>query len=307
MAPAGEQVQGAQQEQADSDTRRPGSWTQPMRIMLEEELETAAALARLAGRAVMPMFGAVVAEEKAAGSPVTAADRLANRIIVSGLQARFPDDAILSEESVDSADRLSRARVWVIDPLDGTREFMAGIGEFAVMIGLAVAGRAVLGVVYCPADDVLYLGVPGAGAWTEQGGRRPLRAHPMPGRTPRLVGSRSHPDARLQRIREELGVTSVRPAGSVGVKCALVARGEGDLYVHPVPYLKEWDTCAPEAVLRAAGGDVTDCHGQRLRYNKPDPIQPAGIVAAAPGLLVAVIATVRAVFDAEAEPAAVAS
>ncbi|CAN5897587.1 hypothetical protein BH23GEM9_BH23GEM9_31840 [soil metagenome] len=274
--------------------------------MLEEEMQTAAVLAREAGRAVLPMYGAVAAEEKAPGSLVTAADRLANRIIVSGLQSRFPDDGLLSEESQDSGARLSCERVWVVDPLDGTREFMAGIPEFAIMIGLAVNGVAVLGVVYCPVEDVLYLGIPGVGAWKEQGGRRPLVAPVILGGAPRMVGSRSHPDERVQRIRRALGVTSVRAAGSVGVKCALIARGECDLYVHPVPYLKEWDTCAPEAVLRGAGGEVTDCHGEPLRYNKADPVQPAGIVAAAPGLLAAVIGTVRAVFDTDPEPAVAA-
>jgi 3'(2'), 5'-bisphosphate nucleotidase len=264
--------------------------------MLEEEMETAAALARAAGRAILPMYGIVAADEGAGGGPVTEADRLANRIIVSGLQSRFPGDAILSEESRDSETRLEYERVWVVDPLDGTREFMAGVPEFAVMIGLSVNGNAALGIVYCPAEDVLYIGVPGVGAWREQGGRRPLHAIPMPGRTPRLVGSRSHADPRLLRIQAALGITSVRPAGSVGVKCALVARGECDLYVHPVPYLKEWDTCAPEAVLRGAGGTVTDCRGAPLRYNKPVPVQPDGILAAAPGLLPSVLDAVQSAF-----------
>lgn len=269
-----------------------------MRSVLGEELETAVSLARLAGRAVLPMYGSVTAEEKAGGSPVTAADRLANRIIVSGLQARYPDDGLLSEESRDTTERLHHARVWVIDPLDGTREFVEGVPEFAVMIGLAVRGRSVLGVVYCPADDTLYAGVPGVGAWLERGGRREkLEARRMPGPAPRLVGSRSHPDAKLLRIRAALGVTTVRPAGSVGVKCGLVARGESDLYVHPVPYLKEWDTCAPEAVLRGAGGEVVDCLGEPLRYNKRDPVQPHGIVAAAPELLPRVLGAVTAAFD----------
>jgi 3'(2'), 5'-bisphosphate nucleotidase len=270
-------------------------------IRLEEEIATAAALARAAGTAIMPMYGAVGDVGGNADFPVTEADRLANRIIVSGLQSRFPDDAILSEETKDRPARLASERVWIIDPLDGTREFVAGIPEFAVMIGLAVDGHSVLGVVYCPAEEVLFIGVPGSGAWREQGGRRPLRALPMPGPTPRLVGSRSHPDARVQRIQHDLAITAVRPAGSVGVKCALVAQGECDLYVHPVPYLKEWDTCAPEAVLRGAGGTMTDCYGRPLQYNKPQPVQPAGVLAAAPGLLQSVLATVSRAFEFGAE------
>jgi 3'(2'), 5'-bisphosphate nucleotidase len=217
-------------------------------------------------------------------------------VIVAGLRERFPDDGILSEESRDSADRLSRERVWIVDPLDGTREFIDGIPEFAVMIGLAVNGAAVLGVVYCAASDELYMAAAGGGAWLESGGRlERLRTEPA-GESLRLVGSRSHPDARLLRIRDELGIDDVRPSGSVGVKCALIARNERDLYVHPVPYLKEWDTCAPEVILREAGGTVCDCLGEPLRYNKPKPVQPNGILAGAPGVLPRVLDVVRTAF-----------
>jgi 3'(2'), 5'-bisphosphate nucleotidase len=96
------------------------------------------------------------------------------------------------------------------------------------------------------------------------------------------VRSRSHPDDRLRAIEIALGSARVIPSGSVGVKCARIAEGEADLYVHPVPHLKEWDTCAPEAVLRGAGGRVTDCGGRRLRYGKDDPRQPSGILAGDP-------------------------
>jgi 3'(2'), 5'-bisphosphate nucleotidase len=263
---------------------------------LVEELDWASHLARQAGRAVMTFYGSASAE-RAAGSPVTAADRLADRIIVSCLRERFPYDGILSEESKDSGDRLGAERVWIVDPLDGTREFIDGVPEFAVMIGLAIGGKAVLGVVYCPADHELYAAAAGMGSWLERGDcRRRLVAQPAPGPGLRLIGSRSHPDPRLQRIRRVLAIDDVLPSGSVGVKCGLIARGERDLYVHPVPYLKEWDTCAPEVVLREAGGTVCDCAGEPLRYNKPDPVQPRGIVAAAPGVLPVVMNTVRAAF-----------
>jgi 3'(2'), 5'-bisphosphate nucleotidase len=204
---------------------------------------------------------------------------------------------VLSEESADSAARLSAGRVWIVDPLDGTREFLAQNGEFAVMVGLAVDGRAVLGAVYLPEPDLLYLGGDGLGAWLEAGGERTaLRAERCDPAALRLVGSRSHPDALLLRIQEALGITDVRPSGSVGVKCGLIARGERDLYVHPVPYLREWDTCAPEAILRAAGGEVTDCLGEPLRYNKADPVQPHGIVACAPGALATVLERMRPLY-----------
>lgn len=248
------------------------------------ELEVACAAARAGGQQAMRFYGTAEATYKEGLSPVTAADHAANDVILAHLAEAFPGDAWLSEESADRGDRLGASRVWIIDPLDGTKEFLAQNGEFSVMIGLAVDGEAVVGAVYAPATDTMYAAARGAGAWVERAGQRaPLRVPEGPGGAPRLVGSRSHPDPLVLRIQEELGITDVRPSGSVGIKCALIAEGDRDLYVHPVPYLKEWDTCAPEVVLREAGGRVTDCRGEPLRYNKPKPNQPNGILASAPG------------------------
>jgi 3'(2'), 5'-bisphosphate nucleotidase len=267
--------------------------------MFAPELETAARLAREAGRAVLPFYGAVEAEYNAAGSPVTAADRAANELIVAGLRAAFPNDAILSEESQDSPERLEANRVWIVDPLDGTKEFLARNGEFAIMIGLAIDGEAAVGAVYLPDGDVLYAAARGLGAWVERSGeRRRLECGSASGSALRLVGSRSHADPLLLAMQEALGITDVAPCGSVGVKCARIAEGERDLYIHPVPYLKEWDTCAPEVVLREAGGQVVDCRGEPLRYNKPSPVQPHGIVACAPGALERVLGTIRPIYEA---------
>jgi 3'(2'), 5'-bisphosphate nucleotidase len=250
---------------------------------LTRELEVARTLARRAGEAVLRHYGTAEADSDH-GSPVTAADRAANQVIVDGLGEAFPTDAILSEESRDDGSRLAAKRVWVVDPLDGTREFLAGNGEFSVMIGLAVGGEAVLGVVYVPDGDVLYSAVRGGGATIERnGGTASLRCLPADPAALRLVGSRSHHDPLLDRLVELLGITDVEPCGSVGVKCGRIAEGRRDLYVHPVPYLKEWDTCAPEVILTEAGGHVSDCRGDPLRYNKPDPRQPHGIVACGPG------------------------
>lgn len=252
---------------------------------LHSDLRTASSIARAAGAAAMRFYGTTASVAKADESPVTAADHAANDVIVAGLREAFPGDAILSEESKDSAERLSARRVWIVDPLDGTKEFLAQNGEFSIMIGLAVDGEAVLGVVYLPAIDVLYAGAPGEGAWVERDGERePLTRGAADPAALRLVGSRSHAEPLVERLREALGITDVAPCGSVGVKCTRIAHDQRDLYLHPVPYLKEWDTCAPEAILRAAGGTVTDCRGESLRYNKPDPRQPHGIFACAPGV-----------------------
>lgn len=252
--------------------------------MLIDELKAAERLAREAGRAALRFYGAVTAECKEGGSPVTAADHAANDVIVEGLTRAFPGDAILSEESNDSAERLLASRVWVVDPLDGTKEFLSQNGEFSIMIGLAINGEAVLGVVYLPDGDTLYSAAQGIGAWIEKGGeRRPLRRE-APGGPLRLVGSRSHAEPLLVRMQQALGITDVAPCGSVGVKCSRIVDDLRDLYVHPVPYLKEWDTCAPEVLVREAGGWVSDCFGEPLRYNKPDPRQPHGILVSAPGV-----------------------
>lgn len=261
-------------------------------------------LARRAGAAAMGHYGTAEGRTKEGGGPVTAADHAANRVILRGLGEAFPGAAVLSEESRDDRSRLGADRVWIVDPLDGTREFLAENGEFSVMIGLAEAGEAVLGVVYRPDGDVLWAGARGGGAWVERGGRRAVLAPrdvgpaaTAPGAL-RMVGSRSHGDPLITRIAGALGVDRVRPTGSVGLKCALVAEGESDVYVHPVPWLKEWDTCAPEAILREAGGVVTDCRGRRLEYNKPDPRQPHGILACGAGCHGRVLDVVRPLYEA---------
>jgi 3'(2'), 5'-bisphosphate nucleotidase len=265
---------------------------------LRERLERSEAIARAAGAAAMKFYGTTVSAAKADASPVTAADHAANDVIVARLHASFPDDAILSEESKDSAARLSARRVWIVDPLDGTKEFLAQNGEFSVMIGLAVEGEAVLGVVYLPDGDVLYSAARGLGAWVERDGRRErLQRAPASMDSLRLVGSRSHAEPLVERMSEALGITDVLPCGSVGVKCARIVEDVRDLYVHPVPYLKEWDTCAPEVVVREAGGWVSDCRGEPLVYNKPRPVQPHGILACAPGVAERALREVRPLYS----------
>lgn len=270
-------------------------------VELERCLVEATRLARAAGAVAMAHYGRAARTDKADASPVTEADRASNHVILEGLRRAFPADAVLSEEAADSEGRLGAARVWIVDPLDGTKEFLAQNGEFSVMIGLAEGGAPVLGVVYLPDGDVLYAAARGLGAWVERGGRRrPLRRAPVDGRPLRMVQSRSHGDPLTAAVQRALGVTDILPCGSVGVKCARIAEGDRDLYVHPVAYMKEWDTCAPEVVLREAGGSVTDCRGEALRYNKRDPVQPHGIIACAPGALPRVLERVLPLLSATA-------
>ena len=266
---------------------------------MTRELKTAERLARSAGAAAMQHYGTATSAAKADDSPVTAADHAANRVIVQGLREAFPEDAILSEESRDSEDRLGADRVWIVDPLDGTKEFLAQNGEFSIMIGFVVDGEPVVGVVYLPAIDVLFSAAAGEGAWRESAEGRERLVAPEAESPLRMIGSRSHSEPLLEEIREALGITDVAPCGSVGVKCSRIADGRRDLYVHPVPYLKEWDTCAPEVVLREAGGWVGDCLGDPLRYNKPDPRQPHGILATGRGARERALEVVRPLYQRE--------
>lgn len=247
-----------------------------------EELRLAEELARQAGAVVCDLYhrGAEV-DWKGHDDPVTAADKASNALLVSGLRAAFPADGILAEESHDDLDRLSRRRVWMVDPLDGTKEFIGHIGEFSVMIGLAVEGVPVLGVVYQPVGDVLYRGIAGGRAdVVERGAARPLAVSSVADPAAmRLVASRSHRDPLVSAVAGRLGITAERPSGSVGLKIGLLATAQCDLYVHPSPGLKEWDTCAPDAILRAAGGAISDAWGRPLAYNKPNVRQRQGLVA----------------------------
>ena len=218
---------------------------------------------------------------KGENDPVTAADKAVNDFLVEKLTATFPDIGILAEESKDDLNRLKYDAIWCIDPLDGTKEFIARNGEFSIMVGLALEGEAVLGVVYQPVKDFMYSGIRTEGAWfTTPQGRKPMHVSDIgsPDQM-RLIVSRSHRNPIVDNIKQALGITQERISGSVGLKCGLIARAEADLYLHPAPGLKEWDTCAPEAILFGAGGQVTDCWGRPFLYNHPDVHRHFGLVA----------------------------
>ena len=188
----------------------------------------------------------------------------------------FPDDGILSEESKDDLSRLTKERVWIVDPLDGTKEFIARNGEFSIMIGLAIGGRPKLGVIMHPGSGQLYVGAVGMGAYLyEDGERIPLSvSHCTELSDMVMVSSRSHRQQIVDRMRATLRITRERVSGSVGLKVGLIVRRLSDVYIHPSPGCKEWDLCAPQALLEAAGGVMTDCWGNRLRYNQRGRARP---------------------------------
>ena len=252
----------------------------------ERELHVALELAREAGAVILDLYeGPLVVEQKSPShnnEPVTQADKLANELIVRRLTAEFPDDGILAEESVDTARRLDKARVWMIDPLDGTSGFIDGNGDFAVQIGLSINGESVMGVVYQPLTGVLYRAVRGGGAWVERPQFEPARAKVSDHgelRNMRLAASRSHRSRRMDKVVRAFGLKEEVNRGSVGIKVGLIVEQQCDLYVHLSPQTKQWDTCAPEIILSEAGGRLTDLFGKPLSYNRSDLNNRNGIVA----------------------------
>jgi 3'(2'), 5'-bisphosphate nucleotidase len=252
----------------------------------DRELELALRLAREAGAAILDCYDQpIVVEQKKDASdfePVTQADRTANELIVSGIREAFPDDGILAEESIDTDRRLEKPRVWVIDPMDGTNGFINRDGDFAVQIGLAVNGNPVLGVVYQPLPGVLYRAVLGGGTWIERAGFPPQLATVSKNEEPasmRLAASRSHRSPRMDQVVRAFGFKEEVRRGSVGVKIGLIIERQCDLYIHLSSRTKQWDTCAPEIILRESGGRLTDLFGGELRYNSRQVKNENGVVA----------------------------
>jgi 3'(2'), 5'-bisphosphate nucleotidase len=247
------------------------------------ELDTAVALARRAGELIRGLQGgALGVEQKADDSPVTVADRQADALIVAGLRAAFPDDAVLSEEAPDDGSRHQSARVWMVDPIDGTKDFIGGRDGYAVMIGLLDGERPVVGAVYQPVGDKLYQAVRGGGAFLARGGGAPAPIHVSSiGELAqiRMVASASNRSATIDRVREQLGISDELNVGSVGLKLGLIAEGVRDLYVNPAGHSKLWDVCGPEVLLVEAGGRLSDALGQPLVYRDPELGNVRGLIA----------------------------
>jgi 3'(2'), 5'-bisphosphate nucleotidase len=249
---------------------------------MEKELEAARELARDAGLILLEFYAKdTQVHWKGLDDPVTAADQAANEMLARELSRRFPDDAVLTEELPDDLARLEKDRVWMVDPMDGTKQFIERIGEFAVMIGLAIEGEAKLGVVYNPTADRMYYAAPGAGAFVEEKwSTKRLRVAPVSDSSRMVMAmSRSHPSRKVYGVGEKLGVSKHIQSGSVGLKFGLIAEGRAHLYVNTTSRTSQWDTCAPEAILREAGGMVTDCDGETLRYNRAEIHNMRGVVA----------------------------
>jgi 3'(2'), 5'-bisphosphate nucleotidase len=248
-------------------------------------LPQVAAIARRAAGEILAVYngGALQARAKADDSPLTEADLRAHRLIVASLAALTPQLPVLSEESAPGAfaARAGWQRFWLVDPLDGTREFLDRNGEFTVNIALIEDHVPVLGVVHVPVTDVSYQGVPGAGAWREQGGERRTLAVAAHSASPvRVAGSRSHRGDSLAGFLARLGPHRLLSVGSA-LKFCLLAEAAADVYPRLGP-TSEWDTAAGHAVLTAAGGAVLDLSGAPLTYNTRAELRNPSFVAFGP-------------------------
>jgi 3'(2'), 5'-bisphosphate nucleotidase len=251
----------------------------------EEWLEVAITAAREASALVMDIYaGGFAVEYKAKDDPVTRADRESNALLCDRLARACPGVPIVAEESDPAtyAGFRGAEAAWFVDPLDGTREFVARNGEFAVMMGLAERGRAVLSVILLPAWDRAFAGIVGRGAWEirTDGTRRPI--HVSSRKTLRgasVLVSRSRKTEWLAPLLASLGTAPPTARGSSGLKAALVAAGEHDIYVQPGLAGMRWDACASDALVRAAGGICSEEDGAPVEYASGEMVNARGLVA----------------------------
>ena len=223
---------------------------------LHDDATLAATIATAAGELLLAVQRSGLFEGKAMGK---VGDEVANDLILRALRQHRPDDAVLSEEEKNDTARCAHARVWIVDPLDGTREYGEGRTDWAVHIALAVGGEAALGAV----------ALPGLGLTLSSADPAPA---PAPNTPPKMVVSRTRPAREAVAVAEKLGA-ELLPMGSAGAKAMAVVRGEADIYLHSGGQY-EWDNCAPAAVAQAAGLHVSRIDGSPLRYNRPDPLLP---------------------------------
>lgn len=238
----------------------------------DTDLALAIDAARRAGEVVMRFFGQdLLVEHKAPDQPVTQADLAADALLRAVLTGTRQDYGWLSEETRDEPERLARERVWIVDPIDGTRSFIAKRPEFAISIGLVERGAPVVGIVYNPARDELFHAVRGGGAFVSRSGSAPV---PL-----RVSGRTGDEELTMLASRSEIAAGEldpfrsgwrVEPAGSTAYKLAGIAAAQGEAFVSRGPK-SEWDICAGVLLVDEAGGRATDLAGEATSYNRPDP------------------------------------
>lgn len=234
-----------------------------------------ASIALDAGKAIMTVYqNEITVTRKDDNSPLTQADMAAHEIIMAGLSALNPKLPVISEEStsIPFAERQQWDRYWLVDPLDGTREFIKRNGEFTVNIALIENHQPTLGVVYAPAMDLLFFATKGEGAYRQLGDKAPqnIHARAFDPTQVTVAGSRSHGDDRLHAFLDRIGPHMLISMGS-SLKICLVAEGRADVYPRLGP-TSEWDTAAAQCVLEEAGGKIMGTDGHVLRYNTKDSL-----------------------------------
>lgn len=256
-------------------------------------------IAAAAAAEVMEIYGQPFSVDfKGPNDPVTAADRRANALICERLRKAFPGVPIVAEESPaeEWSDYQSAERVFFVDPVDGTREFVARTGQFAVMIGLLEGQEPTHGVLHAPSQERIWAGCVGHGALSKSKGGAESQLGSLKDvalSAAKIVSSRSHPTELNREALRLLAPGEVIPMGSAGLKVAAVSDGSADIYLAPEFAGCLWDSCAPEALLRSVGGVVTDVTGQPLKYRATRVENDRGAVAAAPRLHQEVIDRLR--------------
>jgi len=246
-----------------------------------KDLKFLAELAKEAGKAILEVYGTEFnVERKEDRSPLTEADIRSHQIITRALAERYPQIPVLSEEGgeIDYSIRSAWSRFWLVDPLDGTKEFVKRNGEFTVNIALVEKDRPVWGVIYIPVTDACYVADVNKGAWRLDNGKHSTLSVKAPrNESIRVVKSRSHPSPQLEEVLQLLPKHEVITRGSALKFCA-VAAGEADFYPRFGPTW-EWDTAAGQAIVTAAGGVVVDFDGLPLTYNKSSLINGPFLVS----------------------------
>lgn len=249
-------------------------------LELDVLLEVCKSLAVQAGKAIMEIYNNESdwnVEYKSDHSPLTRADRISNKIIVEALKEQYPNFAILSEEEKDNKERLDNEYCFVIDPLDGTKEFIKRNGQFTVNIALAYKHKSVMGVIYVPAAEELYYAANGRGSWfrDKDGNIKKLQVSNISERDKiRLVMSSSHPCKEMEELIERNHFTNFVKMGS-SIKGCLVARGDAEIYYRYNPTM-EWDTAAMQCIAEEAGAVFRQMDDSEMFYNREDSLNAKG-------------------------------
>lgn len=253
-------------------------------ILSQEQLQQLTRVILIAGEKIIDIYENTdfenTIEWKSDDSPLTLADKAANDIIMAKLKEIFPDDAILSEEEEDNLERLNAQRCWILDPLDGTKEFIKRNGEFTVNLALSINGKAVWGMIYAPVLKTLYWAAEGEGAYKQVGSGAVTPIYVTKRQASlRFVASRSHNHPDMERILAEQAdkVESIVSMGS-SLKGCLVAEGTADVYIRHNPTM-EWDTAAMQIIVEEAGGIFKELDHNEMRYNRPDSLNAKGFYA----------------------------